>query len=231
MALRMVSRFFCKFTMYFIYLTPAISSWLTVLISFDRFLSIVKPSKFMFRKKAKYQILASVLVVFYNSLFLVIVIFDYEYKYKYNYNSTNSNYSTNYPKCKHYSPTIDIIDVLNSSLIPFIFMIIFTIYILKTKFESTRKIHHQSNNNDTKRKDVPFAITSISLTISFILLKFPHMFFSLLLFLVSIDDDSTERAIYTLFSILHYSQHGSVFYLSLITNLIFRKEFVSFISF
>ena len=215
-ALRMVSTFFCKSTMYIIYLTPSISSWIMVLISLDRFVSIVMPAKFLFRKQIKYQLLACTVAIVYNTLFSIPVIITYEYYLK----KTSSN--TTWPKCSHPSYSIDIIDIINSSMIPFVLMLILTLLILRTIFKSRSKTTQTIN-----KKDIRFAITSISLNISFLILKLPHSFFTFLEFFLTEIDESTDAFIYTLLSIFMYSHHGSLFYLTFITNTAFRKEFIS----
>ena len=213
--LRTVSAFFCKLTMYIIYLMPSISSWIMVLIILDRFLSIVTPSKFLFRKTIKFQLLACGLIAVYNSLISIDVIVSYKFYYK-----SRKNYSV--AICDNKNLSVDLIDNINSSLIPFILMIVLTFFVLKTLFKS-RKVTKQNENN---KKDLRFAITSISLNVSFVLLKFPHDFYSALSNIIDVDEN-VDSLIYTILSIMFYSHHGSIFYLTFITNSSFRKDFIN----
>jgi hypothetical protein len=58
----------CKLTQYFGYLFYQFCPWIIVLNSFDRYLSVHFPTKFEFRTKLKYQVLA-LSIIFFNVKF------------------------------------------------------------------------------------------------------------------------------------------------------------------
>lgn len=210
---RLISSFMCKFTMYLVYLLPALSSWLIVLISLDRFVSIFLPSKFMFRKKLSFQLLACLLISIYNISLSTTVLVSYEYYFKIDRNKNKTEF-----RCKNFNPYIDMIDFLNSSLIPFIIMIISTCFTLRNIFVLRKKL-----DKSISSKDIRFAITSIAMNVSFFLLKFPSSFYLALNYFLKIDYN-TNYFIYTVLSIFMYMQHGSTFFITLLTNKMFRKE-------
>ncbi len=53
--LNRTSDIFCKLNHFINYFSTAVSAWLKVLISFDRLFSVIKPTKFLFRKRRKFQ--------------------------------------------------------------------------------------------------------------------------------------------------------------------------------
>jgi hypothetical protein len=62
----LISDICCKLRRFFPSWTNAISPWLLVIISFDRYLSVAHPSKFTYRKKYIFQILTSCFVIGFN---------------------------------------------------------------------------------------------------------------------------------------------------------------------
>ena len=216
-SLRLISEFFCKFTMYSIYSTQSMSSWITVLISLDRFVSIVKPTRFLFRKKLLFQLAACSLAIIYNLIFSIHILISYKFEYV---NKTNKKYIV--PKCRDKNMATDYIETINSSLIPFILMMILTLLTLNIVIKSRKMV--QNNQQSLSKKDIRFAITSIGLNVSFFILKFPQGFYLILKYYIYINDD-INSLIYKFLSILMYAQNGSVFYLTFLTNRSFKKEF------
>lgn len=67
--LTLSSDFFCKFQLYLVYTNGAVSSWLMVVVSLDRFICIRFPRKFSFFYKFKFQIAVTLIIVAYNYVF------------------------------------------------------------------------------------------------------------------------------------------------------------------
>lgn len=61
-----VSDFFCKFKFYFFTAVGAISPWILVAISFDRFLKVVFPNRLLLMNKSTTQIGIIIVIVVYN---------------------------------------------------------------------------------------------------------------------------------------------------------------------
>ena len=113
----------CKLTYYFNYATSSISSWILVVISLDRFVSIVMPSKFMMRKKIQFQLLILAFVFICNMfLFAPILITS---------DLTNKTLITNNQTvitCRKNSFIYDLFESICSTFIPFIIMFISTLF-------------------------------------------------------------------------------------------------------
>ena len=209
--LRNISAVTCKIAFYFIYTLPALSTWILVLISLDRFFSIFLPTRFLLRKKIKFQLIASFVVCFCNFIIFIPPIFTVKMMTVTNKNETKLD-------CRN-SPTIDLIDLISSTLIPFLIMFLSTLFTLSKLFRS----RSLNRNSKLKSKDVRFAVTSIGLDISFLVLNFPQSFYSFIEFFVSIELN-LNYIIFSSLSILVYSHYGTLFYLTLIFNQSFRKE-------
>jgi hypothetical protein len=67
--LRNINAFLCRMTMPITYSIPPISSYITALISFDRWMSIAKPNVFPIRKKKKFQLNACAIIVLANFVY------------------------------------------------------------------------------------------------------------------------------------------------------------------
>lgn len=86
--LSQVNEFFCKTKGPFSYTVGAVSPWLMVVVSIDRFISIRFPRRFPALHKTSLQIGAIMFVLAFNFLFYVFLIWDTEF-YECNFNSNN----------------------------------------------------------------------------------------------------------------------------------------------
>ena len=114
---------FCKLSQYLSYLVCLNISWIGVLVSIDRYLSIKYPYKFKFRSEFIYQ------MIFIISILINIPIAHY-------YSSYNNTCDI---KDEKFSLKINIIDLLVSTVIPFIIMILSSAligsYLIKNKMK------------------------------------------------------------------------------------------------
>jgi hypothetical protein len=212
----------CKMAYLINYSMPSISSWILSLISIDRFLSIVKPVKYSFRKTVKFQLTACLIAVFFNFLFCIpITIFA-----NINYQHTNE---TNI-KCANHNEGIELINVIIGVVIPFSLMLISNIMIIKTIFKSRKNSISTTNalTNNLLLKDIKFSITSICLNVSFFLLNFPLSIYLVLKLVIEIEINADKNITITL-SIFYYLHYGSLFYVSILINSTFRNEFFNLI--
>ena len=220
--LRLISNITCKFSLYFVYFMPASSTWILVLISLDRFVSICKPSwKYLIRNNPKYQLLACLCVVMYNFVFY-IPFFVFQNINNTTYPSIDGNRTID---CINDTETIiDIVDTFNATLIPFIIMLSCTIFILRTIFKS----RNNANTTSNKIRDIRFAITSIGLNLSFLILTFPQNIF-MIFFMIFDLEYFLKYFIFGLITCLAYTNFSIIFYITLLVNSNFRKEFYAFI--
>ena len=113
------------------------SIWVLVVISIDRFLSIVYPRRFLFRKLKRNQILALFLLFIFQSIYWLPVPYLAYISINNGTNETISYY------CEYGTITVDIMDLIDLSLLPLFLMFFSTSIILRTLFRSRMK----SQNN------------------------------------------------------------------------------------
>ena len=210
-----VSNFSCKILSYFSYFIAAISAWTMVIISLDRMFSIVWPSRFLFRKKSINQIVIIVGMFIFNTIYWSPVLFLADLKYI--QNETNQ---TGRLKCIAVSSLLSCFELINISVVPFSLMIISTILTLIKIFKSRKR-----QSSSVKSKDIKFAITSISLNIIFLVLNLPVTM--LVLFTNSVEE--LDRLLLSVLSLMFQCNYSLVFYVNLIVNSLFRKEFYKLI--
>ena len=211
------SSFSCHSYYYFIYVIPDLSNWTAVVISIDRMISILSPNQYSFRKKKKFQLFIILILILINLVLNTSTIFLIDFI------NTNSSNQTNDYICNNEGVTLDLIDIIYSVLIPFTLMIMFNTIIIKKIHDSRTKSHNSSSS--IKKKDIKFAITSITLNILFFVLLFPFTFFFIIVSIIQMSEDETYNILYNILSLIFYSYYGSVFFSTYASNSLFRKEF------
>ena len=198
-----------------------ISSWLLVLASIDKFITIVFPNL----KKLNTNVEILILVVF-NLVYLspYAILCENNLMMKQYCNGTNINETLKSPTTNGTNITLTIecpypefykyIELVISILIPFIAMLIFTSLLVRVIFQTRLKILNVNNRRDRNRlkKDIQFAITNISLNVLFICLDLPY-------FIIRILKMSTD-----ILNNFHSFSFCMSFYILFITNSIFRHE-------
>ncbi len=217
-----ISDFTCKIRYYYLNLNYSNCSWLLVVVSLDRYMSISYPAKFMIRKKSMFQILTCCLVILFNACFFTSSLF-------YHLKETNQTNQTAFKiniECVSPGIWFDFKKILQQILIPFIFMILFSLLTVKNIYRS-RKITSSStsktinNNNDRK-----FTFTSIVVNILFLIFNFPYYFILMIqqnsnLF-VNLNDLYKFLEAFTHF--LLYINLGFTFFINYFVNSMFKKE-------
>ena len=197
---RYISSITCKIAFFVIYLLPSSHGWIIFYIAFDRFLSISMPNRFLFRKKSKFQYTLCMITLFYNMVFYIPLLFTTESKL----NQTNTNRIVY--DCRNQSQLVNSIDIINATVLPFILMLISNILSVRTIFKSRQKGNYSTK---IKKKDTRFAITSISLNISFLFLNIP---LSIYLTLENVFNLQYYSLTFIILTFLFYSNYGSLFH-------------------
>ena len=216
----------CKLFYYLIFSVAPISGWLLVIVSLDRMLTIVAPKKYTFKKVKLNQIILCVCLFVFNFCFYIpkALFSDYEA-----FNSSDNSSDLVY-ECVDTDEKriVGWMDLFNSTLLPFFFMIVFTSVTISTIFKSRMRIFANTNTARIKQKDIKFAITTVTLSVSFFLLNLPLCLYNL--FTNEIEFNDADSSLFSTISIFFfYSNFAVVFYVNLITNSIFRKEFLVFV--
>ena len=219
----LISNMWCKIFRYFRYSLGPISAWLLVYISIDKFISIQFPN-FKLIKIIKFQNSVIFLIVLFNLVYYS-PFFVYSSLILLNSNNTNildSNGSLEY-NCYfadlNQKKVLYMMDLVNSTLLPFGLMIIFSILLIYTIFKSRLRILRLDSAVDRKRlrKDIKFAFTSILLNVAFVILNLPVCIANLL---TDVSEFSYKALLY-----LFFFSFCINFYVLFTFNSIFRKEF------
>ena len=221
-----VSDVLCKFRIYLSKILPSMSSWILVVISVDRFLSITYPNKFNCRKKKYFIHLVCLVLFLIDTVYYIPYLFYYLKEFKTYQYQNQTNMTILYYRCTNPTPILWILDYVQSTLIPFILMIFFTSFTLKSLFKS-RQLNGNTSNM-TRQKDMRFAFTSIALNIIFILLNGPFYMINLLYATTSIFKSNTDDLfvfVSSFFLLFFYINRASSFFINITFNKIFRNEF------
>ena len=218
------SYFWCKTFRYWLYSIAPVSGWLLVVISLDRMLSIIRPNKFLFLKKKQTQATICFLTLAYNLIFYIPLIVYKDYQAQENSNSSNSTEIIY--KCVNLEEQniVNWLDLLNSTLLPFLIMAISTSITVTKLFKSRSKTTAEAKpNTKLKQRDTKFAITSVGLNLFFFIFNLPVCVFMVLASFIFFDDVDS-KLIFCAVLITYYLNFGVVFYVNILTNSIFRNE-------
>lgn len=216
-----ISDSLCKFRYYYAYVSVPISGWTLVVISIDRFLSVSCSGRFHFRKKKGFHITMAFIILIFNLSYYIPNLF-YYIETKTNY-SNETNLTIEYSKCQNPGFALEIMDLFQSTLVPFLLMIFFSSITIKSLFESRIR----ANLKNGHRKDIRFAITSISLNILFLVMNLPYFIVSILNQHTNIFENNFllfKFIISTTLGLL-YSNAATVFFVNILVNRLFRNEF------
>ena len=221
------SSFVCKIYQYINFVPDAISPWLLVYISIEKFITITNIGGYKFLLRSK--------LIQINYIFgLIIFAFIYYIVQPFCFDLININSSDNttndttpvyicYFKNDYLQHVSALFDTIHRVILPFLLMIVFSALLVATIFRSRRRVANavSSTNNDMKRlkRDIKFAISSFSMNLLFIILNLPLSLMNL-----SIGQSLTDVYL-TVY--LFYFSYGCNFYCMLLTNSIFRNEFTS----
>ena len=150
----------CRLTMLLAYSVPPISAYILVAISIDRWLAISKPTILLFRRKRSFQIGVCIGIIVANFIYNGQLFFSY---LALDYLDPNATV----PICLiPFEKTLQIMDLINSTMIPFVLMIVSTTLTIKSVFDSRKKIqsrnqnnsNNNSNTNQFRKRDIKFSI-------------------------------------------------------------------------
>ena len=125
-------------------------------------------------------------------------------------------------------PTLMVIIVFETCLIPFTIMIASSLLIVRLLIKSRNSVAKNGNVcNHRKSRDTKYAISSVTFNIMFLLLKTPVMiYYTLFAFYLNFD-----MYYLSISSFLNYLNSASFFFIHLVTNSLFRREFLVLIGF
>ena len=209
--MKYVDSILCKMWPYFLYAIGPISGWLMVIVSLDRFLSIMFPRRFPLIHKSSFQLAIIFSIVVCNYVLYSSMIWRSEFQSV--SNGTN--------KCVQYfniDSSIYLIDLINSALLPFLIMFFMSISLI-TFVHRSRSRSRSNNSSSSSKRDIKFAITVVSLNIMFFVLNLPICISNLPFLSLGSSFGDISAAFY-------YASYSLGFYVQFLVNSDFRHEFL-----
>ena len=218
--IKLISNLSCKLLDYFIYSSCPISSYILVYISFDRMLNVTCPNEFKLRHNKLIQLSICLFIILFNLIYYLPILFyrklDIQSVFQNHTNQTELIRKCIYTDNRF----IYWMDLFFSTIIPFIFMCLFTSITIIFLFRSKKR------TNGISSRDVKFAITSITLNICFFLFLFPLTLFLLLGIYMDLNNDRLYELKFIMLLTIYSINYSNMFYVNLIVNSIFRNELV-----
>lgn len=216
--------FSCKLTFYIGYVLDAISPYLLVYISVEKYISITYQAKSSILRSKRNQLIFLTLLVTFNGLLYIEVPFYYDV-IKQDLNFSNQTVTSVY-KCTFLSYseqlTSSYIDLVNRLMVPLALMVCFSSLLISAIFKSRRRVASSSSNENTQlKRDVRFAVTSFSMNLLFFILNMPV---SLIYFF---PDAIGSNIVYFSTFYFYFISYAINFYIMIGTNRLFRQEFFS----
>jgi hypothetical protein len=213
----LISNISCKLWNYLNYSLDTQSSMLLVYISIDRYVSIKIPALRFFMRKRNNQLIYFVFIFMFNLIYYLPVC--------YNYVLVTAN-ETSY--CIFYNQfsqdLLSYMDLANRVILPSILILISSILLGIEVIKSKNRIltNFEKEENEYFFNNISLAITSICLNILYVLAQTPISIYTLL-------PSYTQIYGYVLSYYLFYSSYSINFYVLILSNSLFRKEFILFV--
>lgn len=237
-----LSVFLCKVVSYSIYCAGPISSWHLIAVSVDRLVAIMYPRRFRLPFKRSFQILACLIIFTANMIYYIALLVDFDLVIT-SENQTdllNQTVTVTTQQCRMNYELLYWLDLLNASILPFVFMILATSmtirFMVKSRSRSMSVVSvgggGGSGSGKVRRnlsRDAKFGLMSISLNVLFLVLNLPNQVFALYLdmsgqYYESNSDDMWKNLVGFFFLGLFYANHAFGFYVQLVFNGILRRE-------
>jgi hypothetical protein len=198
-----------------LYLRVAFSApYLLVFISIEKFITIRYPHTKTI-KNQKFQMIIILIIIACN-LIVYHPIF-YLNSFKKQINNTDRHYEI---ECngEEFQKIFGTLDLIYYGVVPFVLMLIFSILLISTIVQSRLRILRLTNQRDRNRlkKDIQFAISSIFMNLSYLLIYLPAGIYPFILNELSTD------LYYNVFVSLVYINYCDHFYILFCFNSVFR---------
>jgi len=213
-----MSIYVCKIYLFISYATGPLSPYLIVYISVERFVVFKYPSRKSIMRSKRNQLIYLALIIVYNCLLYTPIPIFVEIS-----SDNSTNQTGNIKQCAFSNPEIgmilNLIDIANRVLLPFILMIVSSVMLIFSIVRSSQRIAANlslANQNKRLKRDIKISISLIFINIFYILLALP----------VSVLANSPISSIdYVITIYMLYIAYGINFYLILFTNSLVSNEF------
>jgi hypothetical protein len=215
----------CRVVVYIGYSLGAMPAWLLVAVSIDRLVNIKFPRKFLFVFNKAFQLGLIATICAYNFIYYAYLIGTYDLHMGISIDAVESE--KNWTCESTLQHVANWMDILNSTILPFVFMTIFSIVLIISVRKSRsrlRTVSFKISNNE--RRDRKFAVTSLSLNALFLVLNLPITIINVLITSnIEIDSNMSQLLVFA-FSAWYSAFYAVDFYVQIWTNKIFRKNFL-----
>ena len=215
----------CKLVNYFGMLNGSIPGWILIAFSVDKVLSMKNRAKFIKKRSFQYAVISGI-VIFHLLLYIEVPI--------YLARIVKPNAPAYTTRCDlstlPFGNIISMVYYLEGTLLPFIIMLCSSIISIKMIRDSARNVRinvTQSSLPNRNSRDFKYAISSISFNLMFLLLKTPVI---IVFFIKSFISNVSLIAIYVPLLLFHID-YSSGFFIHLVSNSIFRREFLALLRF
>lgn len=220
----------CKLMYFWITTFSPISGWILVAFSIDQSICVSNTQWFQYTKKLSFQIgVVAFLAIFHIAAYIalpillelknVTIVID-------GFNVTSQMCAlSNIPDVKPYI----IAYLIEANIVPFLIMILTTIYIVRELHKSSKRVLSVNVNviNSKNSKKRKYALNSVALSIIFIVCTSPSVFIQIF----PSNDFVIDSFLYRIFGTFFYVNYSCHFFSHFIVNSVFRQEFLAMIRF
>nr|QVK45808.1 G protein-coupled receptor [Proales similis] len=226
--LKQYSSLTCKFLTLLLFVPPSTSVWLEVFISVDRSVYLTKGQHISFVKRHSYLVWASIVIV--NLLIYSPILINTDIRPDWKFDSLTRSFHCR--MCRQdLKAWILLVDLLNFSIIPFVIMLVSSIvnvrHIFKSRSRIRRAIQRSSFSQYRHKRDLQFAVTSLSLNFLFLSFNSPITVVNIITNLIL--DSQLTQILFAVSLNIYFTKLALPFLIYLIVNSKFREEFLKLI--
>ncbi len=213
--IRTQSELTCKLFPYLAYSLLPIKGWILVFIDFERYMSVKNPAKKLILQNSRIQVISIVYICVFNFLWYIPFMTNLNL-----FETRNKKLVCN--QLKNVKKKVaDTMDILNSSLVPFSLMIMFTVLIVMEVYRSKNRIGTNLKNLCVVKKEQKckkFTITLVLTNLAFIFFNIPFRINSFLYAFYH------NKLLIAIFRFICYGSFAMPIFIYVVTNSLFRKE-------
>ena len=216
-----LSRIACKVYYYFNYQGAAVSAFMLIYISLEKYIRIAHPAQRRIMINKKYQIIYIFCVLFYTLAYALAIPFSMSLIA---YNQTNSNETIINYVCDFVSYDAQLIasylDLINREFIPVVLNICSSYLLISVILKSRSRVASSSRVQRKNNRHIKLALNCFFMNAVFILLNTP---ISVIFFFPNV---FSPDILFRLAGFMWYLSYCLNFYIILAVNSVFRKEFL-----
>jgi hypothetical protein len=208
----------CKAVMYITLENNSIPGWILVAFSVDKTISMSRRQIQIIKKKWFQWSVVAAIVIFNVLLYLEILI---SLKLQ-QYSSYVKILYCDFTTLSFFTPFI-IITLLESTMIPFVIMMVSSIITIRLLYRSRRSLERAGKiSRERKSRDAKYAVTSIAFNLMHVVMKTPNFVW----YILYANKISTSSYFLTISFFLFLVNCSFTFFVNFASNSIFRREFL-----